>query len=170
MASASALIKGDIRKIIQHRQLGYILLTALSSLIALHYWVIYGNFRQIFSKSIDGLSFIAQIPIALQEQIGWAAGCILFYFIVPALLIKFVLRHNILDYGWKTRHYWRSFPLYFALYLPVLLAIIVVSRNTEFQQTYPFYMPNTWEQLLIWEVAYVLQFVCVEFFSAASSS
>ena len=161
--TASTYLKRDIRRIASYLPLGIILLTSLICLIFLHYWIIYGNFRVIFVQNLAP-SLTASLPIALQEQLGWAFGCVLFYFVVPALVIRFVLRHKILSYGWKPHLYWRSFPLYVVLYLPVLIAILIVARQPEFQRTYPFYMPSTYKDFFIWEVAYVTQFVVVEFF------
>ena len=60
---------------------------------------------------------------------------------------------------------WWMYILMLAVMLPI---VIVASRSEGFQATYPFFepLPNEplWPRFWIWEVAYFLQFVGLEFF------
>ena len=152
----------DAHKVLAYRQPGYILLTSLISLILLHYWVIYGNFRDLFVTLIDPV--IQAAPIHFKGQIGWAIGCLILYILVPLITIKLLLRHRLSDYGWGFHYYWRTLPIYIALYVPVAIAIVFISKQPAFLKTYPFYYPENWQQLAVWELFYVLQFIGAEFF------
>lgn len=164
VAKTADMLRKDFYRILAYRQSGYILITALISLILLHYWVIYGSFRLSFIILVDALPPARDLPLPFKGQIGWAVGCLVLYIALPLITIKFLLKHRLSDYGWGFHYYWRTLPLYFVLYIPVAAAIFFVSKQPDFLNTYPFYHPQNWQQLVGWEIAYVLQFVGVEFF------
>ncbi len=104
----------------------------------------------------------------LAELIFWAAGTYLNYLIVPALLIKLVFRERLCDYGISPRRMFRggwTYIVFFAVMIPLLLFF---SRTDAFQARYPFYsMASTeplWPRFWIWELFYLGQFFCLEFF------
>jgi membrane protease YdiL (CAAX protease family) len=84
---------------------------------------------------------------------------------VPALVVRLVFRQRLSDFGWTTRGIGRHLGLYALLFLPVALLVIAISFNDGFQETYPFYFePESLGALLLWELAYGLQFLSLEFF------
>jgi membrane protease YdiL (CAAX protease family) len=98
----------------------------------------------------------------------WCLTCLLVYFVIPALVIRFLLRERLRDYGVKLKSAFASFWLY-ALMMAIMVPLVIgVSRDEHFQRVYPFYpllpgealWPNFWR----WEVLYALQFFALEFF------
>ncbi len=104
----------------------------------------------------------------LTELAYWSLGQVVCFFVLPALLVKLVLRERLRDYGCKlagVTNYWWA---YVGMYLCMLPALLWLSHNTEFQATYPFYHPSAgeplWPRFFIWQVFYATQFVALEFF------
>jgi len=108
---------------------------------------------------------------ALENRLGfmsnlcWAAGTVICYLVVPALVVRLVFRQKLSDFGWTTRGIGRHLRVYLLLFLPVALLVIVTSFDDGFQETYPFYSePESLGALLLWELAYGMQFLSLEFF------
>ncbi len=99
------------------------------------------------------------------SNLTWAGGCLVGYLLVPALIVRLVFRRRMADFGWTTVGCLRHMRLYGLLFLPVALLVVGMSFDPSFQQTYPFYFePESLLALLIWELAYGLQFLSLEFF------
>ncbi|PIE65489.1 MAG: CPBP family intramembrane metalloprotease [Deltaproteobacteria bacterium] len=101
----------------------------------------------------------------LLRIIAWSLGAFTFYFAIPALIVRRVFGHRLGDYGLSLRgvrgHLW----VYFALFVPVAVAVLMVAAAPDFQAKYPFYRkPLGWEDLVVWELFYALQFFSLEFF------
>jgi membrane protease YdiL (CAAX protease family) len=98
----------------------------------------------------------------------WAFGNVVTYFVIPAFIVRFVFREKLADYGFKLRGAFADGWIYIAFFAVVGSLVLVVSRNREFQQTYPFYHPglheNLWPHFWRWELLYALQFLALEFF------
>lgn len=101
-------------------------------------------------------------------QIYWAVGNFVIYFFIPALIILVVFRQPLSDYGLKLRGAFRDgwvYPVMFVIMVPLVL---LASRNLHFQETYPYYELGKgeplWPRFWIWEMAYALQFLGLEFF------
>lgn len=108
------------------------------------------------------------MPTQLARLCLWASQSFFFYFVVPALLIKLILKQNLADYGFKLTGGLKNWPLYLAMFVFMLPIIYICSRTPNFQTHYPFYRLS-WNEgwypnLLIWELFYLLQFVGLEFF------
>jgi uncharacterized protein len=112
------------------------------------------------------------IDVAMREQIHrltwWAGWCVFTYFVVPSLVIVFVLKERVRDYGFRVRGALDDAWVY-GIFLLVMLPIVAyVSEDPHFQQTYPFYDLGPGEgvstNLVRWEILYALQFLTLEFF------
>jgi membrane protease YdiL (CAAX protease family) len=72
------------------------------------------------------------------------------------------------DYGVKLKGVFSLWWMYILMLAVMLPIVIVASRSEGFQATYPFFEPfpnePLWPRFWIWEVAYFLQFVGLEFF------
>ena len=152
------------RELLQHRRAIVVLAVSALCLLLLEYYVIRGVFWQNLRPWLAPFFTMLGVPARLQPNVGWALGCVLAYTLLPALTIKLLLRDSIGNYGVKTAGYWRHLPLYLLLVSPVLLSLLLASRQPAFQQSYPFYWPNSAGELLIWELAYLAQFAALEFF------
>ncbi len=98
----------------------------------------------------------------------WAVACVVFYFVVPALVVKLIFRESLASYGLGFRGVFRDWWIYVVFFGCVAPAIFVVSYDAHFQSTYPFYDMSVgeslWPRLWIWEGLYFLQFFALEFF------
>lgn len=98
----------------------------------------------------------------------WSAGQCLAFFVLPAMIVKFVFREKLADYGWKLKGSLRDWPLYLAMYLALAPFILWFSTNPSFRSTYPFYRADAgepfWPRMAIWQCFYAAQFIALEFF------
>jgi len=98
----------------------------------------------------------------------WAGIILVFYFLLPVLLIKYAFREKLSDYGLRFKGAFKDYHLYLLMLLVMVPLVLYFSTTESFQARYPFYeltkgeplFPNFW----IWEALYFLQFVGLEFF------
>lgn len=104
----------------------------------------------------------------LNTLIYWATSCVTFYLIVPALVVKLVLREKLSDYGLRVRGMFKDCWVYGVMFAFMVPTVLFVSRRGDFLAKYPFYelRPGEplWPRFLAWELLYALQFVALEFF------
>lgn len=102
----------------------------------------------------------------LTEFVWWSGWRVLGFFLLPAIVVKLVLRERLADYGLATagflKHAW-IYALFFAI---VLVAVVVVSYEDSFKTYYPFYRDasRSWFDFWAWELLYAAQFFSLEFF------
>lgn len=118
--------------------------------------------------------------IRINQLTYWAAGCFITYFIIPAMVIKFVFREKLRDYGLQFKGAFSDYWIYLFMFAVVGPLVFIVSNDPHFMQTYPFYnlhpgekiMPHMTSNfpfvylphLLRWELLYFTQFFALEFF------
>jgi hypothetical protein len=110
---------------------------------------------------------LADLPYGdLPHWLYWAGFKIINYVLLPVLIIKFVLKRRVLDHGLRFVKEPRVWLLYAAMLAVVLPLAYVASTTGSFLNTYPKYRSagESWTQLIVWEVAYGLQFAMLEFF------
>lgn len=99
----------------------------------------------------------------------WVAVVSIFYFIVPAIWIKYVYRERLGEYGLRFRIE-PGFTKLLVTSLAIMLPLVYLMSLTEsFAAKYPFLKvydgePYIGMTLLIWEVIYFVQFFGLEFF------
>lgn len=96
----------------------------------------------------------------------WTFWHVVGYVLIPWLVIRHAIKARIVDFGWRwaqTTEHWRGYLL---LLSPILVFIFVASLNADFLNHYPFYKQagRSWFDLISWELLYLTQFVCLEFF------
>jgi membrane protease YdiL (CAAX protease family) len=98
----------------------------------------------------------------------WAVVMVTTYVVPPVLLIKFVFRERIRDYGVRVRGIGAHLHTYAVLYAIAAPLIVAASFTAAFQERYPFYHPlpgnSLWPYLYAWWACYWLQFCALEFF------
>lgn len=99
---------------------------------------------------------------------GWWVGTrILGYVVVPFPLWKLLFRgDSLLDFGLRTKGFFKHVWIY-ALFLSVVLpAMWIVSSQPDFGSYYPFYKGSSrsWFDFLVWEAMYFAQFFALEMF------
>jgi hypothetical protein len=99
----------------------------------------------------------------------WVGMLTVFYFVIPAIFIKFFLGQNLTDYGLKFK-FEEGTVTVLLLCLAIMLPIIfLVSFTESFSQKYPFFRIFNDDSyltysLLMWEILYITQFFYTEFF------
>jgi membrane protease YdiL (CAAX protease family) len=99
----------------------------------------------------------------------WVFIVSIFYFVVPALSIKFLFRETIARYGLNLRTeegFWKIFGLCAVVMLPL---VYWMSTTAGFAAKYPFFRvynsePYLGQAFLVWELIYFVQFFGLEFF------
>lgn len=149
-------------------------ITVAVMLTVLNFWVLRGKFGILLTGAIspwlegmaDGETRALLLQIRpLYRHVSWSLGCLLFYFVIPAVIVVGVFREPLSNFGISTRGFVRHLPFYLMLFLPVLGSVILASYTGAFQKTYPFYHnPLAIWDLVLWEFFYCLQFFALEFF------
>jgi membrane protease YdiL (CAAX protease family) len=99
----------------------------------------------------------------------WVVVVTIFYFVIPALAIKYLYRERLSDYGLNFRvepGFLKLFATAIAIVLPL---VYLMSLTDSFAAKYPFLKiyngePYIGTTLLIWELIYFVQFFGLEFF------
>jgi membrane protease YdiL (CAAX protease family) len=98
----------------------------------------------------------------------WALFSFATYFFLPWFVIVVVFRQRLSDFGFKLRGAFQDGWIYIAFFAVMWPLLIWVSTHQHFQQTYPFYKlrdgESLWPYFWMWEAAYFLQFIGLEFF------
>ncbi len=76
------------------------------------------------------------------------------------------MRERVRDMGWQFNQTLKHWQGYLLLLTPILCFVVIVSFREDFIQHYPFYNQagRSWFDFLAWEILYLTQFVCLEFF------
>lgn len=104
----------------------------------------------------------------LAELNWWAGTQILFYGIVPLVVVRMIgLRPS--EMGWRWSGVARHATTYVVLFAVALSFVILVSGSADFQEHYPILeiesgQVGIWRDLFIWWPFYALQFVAIESF------
>ncbi len=119
------------------------------------------------AASFEALMF-ASANAQLWRLAWWAGLIILFYLIIPALVILFYFKEKLSDYGLKFKGAFKDIQLYFIMLCVMVPLVLFFSTTRSFQARYPFYTLHAGESLfpnfMIWECLYFLQFFSLEFF------
>lgn len=96
----------------------------------------------------------------------WTFWHVIGYVVIPYFVVRYLLRIPFSELGWKwndTSDHWQGYLL---LLTPILFFVFLVSQGQDFVNHYPFYKNagRSWFDLISWELLYLLQFLCLEFF------
>ena len=107
-------------------------------------------------------------PEHFHRIVAWALGCVIFYFLLPLIFSKSVLHQSPAQTGLTSRIPPQHYKIYGQMLVVVLTLVVTASFNSHFQATYPFYyFPKgdfPIQRFIIWELAYLFQFVGIEYF------
>lgn len=119
------------------------------------------TFRITFGSAVRNWPF----PQIWPHVYGTFTALIL-YFVVPSLFIYFVFRERIQDHGFTLKGIGRYKWLYLAMLIVMLPLLLIASRSPSFIAKYPLYSGagNSWSEFFIYEFAYGLYFLALEFF------
>jgi hypothetical protein len=102
----------------------------------------------------------------LASGLVWVASTLVFFLLVPALVVRFWHREPLESVGYATKGLKRHLPAYLTLYALLLPVLWLVSQRSDFSNLYPL-VPSartSLAALLGWELAYASQFVALESF------
>ena len=115
-------------------------------------------------------AFIAYSPANNLPALGWWVAVVtVFYFLIPALTIRFFYRERLADFGLKFRIE-PGFANLFLTAMAIMLPLVyLMSLTASFTGKYPFLQiydgePYIGTTLLLWELIYFVQFFGLEFF------
>lgn len=98
----------------------------------------------------------------------WVGNIVVFYGIIPLLIIKFVFKDKFSNYGLGIKGAIKDYKIYLLLIGIMIPIVFAVSFTESFQHKYPFYKIQEGEgfypRFLCWELLYLLQFFAIEFF------
>jgi len=105
----------------------------------------------------------------LYGLIWWIVVSMMFYFVVPAVWVRFVQKRKLSEMGLRfgaERHFFKLLVICVAIMLPL---VYLMSLTSSFSEKYPFLRvyngdPYFSSILLIWELVYFFQFFGLEFF------
>jgi uncharacterized protein len=102
----------------------------------------------------------------LADLAFWVFTRALGFVLIPALLVRLVLKQSIVHYGLAHVPTLRDLRSYMALLALVLPCVGIAALQPAFVAYYPFYRHagDSWIDLLSWELLYAFQFFCVELF------
>ena len=96
----------------------------------------------------------------------WMLWHIVGYVLIPVMVIKWLFKEPVSDYGagWGDTHLYAKW--YVLLAAPIVLFAFLASFREDFVAHYPFYSlaGRSWFDFIAWELMYFIQFICLEFF------
>ncbi len=150
------------------------LLTVALSLLLMHYMksgtLLHGYLLGLIQEGGHTASFATTLIRSefyqLYQHLWWGGWLLLGYLIIPLLVIKWLFRETIREYGfaWGDTH--RYLLWYGGLTGLILTFAWFASARTDFANHYPFYRlaSRSGFDLLTWEFIYIVQFISLEFF------
>ena len=129
---------------------------------SLEFW--FSLFSDNASKELTQLRRQTFFPLITQAW--WSFWHIITFVVIPVLVIKLGLREPLKNYGLGFGKLKKHIKWYLLLVAPILCFVVIVSFRDDFTNHYPFYKLayRSWFDLVAWEILYLVQFFCVEFF------
>lgn len=124
------------------------------------------------SHLISPSYFFSDFGMAENYQLNklayWISIVVIFYLVIPVLIIKLVFREKLSNYGLRIGNIKKDYGIYIIMLVIMIPLVYWMSTTQSFQRRYPFYnmgqgeplYPNFW----MWEALYFVQFIGVEFF------
>ncbi len=154
------------------RRVFIVLATVSVSLLILHYAKFATNLHALLQSLGEwrGVDYLQQLRDAgwleLCSYLWWTSCHLLTFIVLPWLVIRFLFRAQMRDFGWRWNQVGEHWRGYLLLLSPILVFVVLVSMGEDFVEHYPFYRyaGRSWLDFLLWELLYLSQFVFLEFF------
>jgi membrane protease YdiL (CAAX protease family) len=124
----------------------------------------YYTSRRFFRQNL--FQYFQENPdVFLIEYYYWFLGDFLVYFILPLLIIRFLFKKRILDYGLSVGDYRTGIKITVIFLIIMLPLIWVASSFTEFNQTYPHLTSakHSWKIFFLFETGMLIYMFSWEF-------
>ena len=130
-------------------------------LLAFDRFAVQHRFIEYFAADLSQNGMAAN-DIQFYAQIWLSGLCLVLMVLVPVLYILAFPTKS----GWGLTHRlkFNDYAIYLILAAIMLPIIWIAAGLPSFQHIYPFYKPETLSQWIIFELIYLTQFFCVEFF------
>jgi len=106
--------------------------------------------------------------VQLNRLAYWISIVVMFYLFIPIIIIKFIFKEKLRDYGLQLGNLKKDYTIYLIMLIIMLPLVYLMSKTHSFQLRYPFYNMKAGEKLFpnfwLWEGMYFVQFIGVEFF------
>ncbi len=123
-----------------------------------------------YAGSLDRMGdvnwFFPTAPYLFRHQAWWALVSVFFYLAVPWAVVRFSFKQKASDFG-LSKNVFSNMPIYLLALMLIMPLVILVSYQSGFQVTYPFFVPVDRQDMrlfFLWEAFYLLQFFGLEFF------
>lgn len=144
-------------------------------LLMIHYLKYFSTFKTALSYLSSFLSedkyFLQQKlqsydVLRLASYIWWTLWHVIGYLVIPFVFIRFIMKTSFINMGWRFEDTKKHTTSYLLLLSPILFFIFIASFGKDFIDHYPFYTlaGRSWFDLITWEILYLTQFICLEFF------
>lgn len=102
----------------------------------------------------------------LSAGLVWVASLLVFFVVIPAIVVRVWHREPLASIGWNARGLARHLRAYLPLYALALPLVVLAAQRADFTRTYPFVVSARTDlpTFLIWECAYAVSFLAVEAF------
>lgn len=142
------------------RRVAFALLYTAVVLSVVEYWLLPSRAHR------TGLPSLLPGPPDLAAGLVWVGSTLLFFLLVPALVVRFGHREPLATIGYSPAGLLRHLPTYLLLYALTLPLILVAASRPDFLALYPFAASARTSRavLVVWELAYASQFVALEAF------
>ncbi len=160
-----------------NRRVAIILVTAAVALTALNFGATSRPHWFLTLLELVGLDALAAAGrdaffVSPQRELNglmfWGTIQVLSYVAIPVLVIRFVLREKISDFGTRVGGILSHGRTYLALFAVAVPFIVLASTTASFQARYPFYDlaagESLWPNMWLWWLFYAAQFAALEFF------
>lgn len=151
------------------RSVAGVLAVVAICLLGIHYLKSHAVFRELVFLFLDpnaAAALLAGPWGRLAAEAWWGLVHLIGYVVVPVLYLWSGPRIRAADVGlrWRDTTSWLGW--YVLLAAPIVAFAFVASFTESFTRTYPFYglAGRSWADLVAWELIYLMQFVCLEFF------
>ncbi|MFO0746144.1 MAG: CPBP family intramembrane glutamic endopeptidase [Myxococcota bacterium] len=167
IGSADRLLEPAARPVEARARARVVLVTTAVLLAVMHYAIFLGEPLDAMTRAVvDLVPSLADTSLRpIIQKVVWALGTVVFYLVLPAIVVRVVLRERLRDHGLDFAGFFRHLPIYLALFVPVGLLVLAVASQPDFLETYPLYRsPRGVADLVVWELVYGAQFLALEFF------
>lgn len=143
-----------------------IMVTAILSMIMITYlsdpkylnillrWILHMNY------------YITDIPLIYRIS-WWVSINVVFYLLIPMGIVMFLFQEKLNKYGLTVRNNLKHSKPYVILLLVMIPFILLAIRFDDFKRVYPYYgkMNTVFSyKIVLFEIMYLIQFFCMEFF------
>ncbi len=123
------------------------------------------NFR--IRKASEVVEYISTFPAEYHSFFYQSISMtfyILGFLVFPILIVKFVLRQNLSDYGFTVGKLKEHINIYIFMFILITPVTIIASMTDVFLKAYPKMKTPHLEFFLLFEIIYLIQFIGVEFY------